>query len=248
MVDEPKDKSLTDNDKGTGDKIDLDKFDEESIKDLDEESQKKVKGFHADYTKKTQALADARKKFDEEIAAKQDKLAVGEKWWEFEQNPANARLVEEFNEWKQKKEQKLDDLEDDLGDDDDDLDDPSVKKLRKSVAQTQKEMNDLTKATQTSNKMLLDLMSEMQRKEIRDLPFDIDPKRVLSFAKENNIYDMKRALLTCYSDDIKEEEFQRRLADEKDKWEEQRKTKVVTPTMPQGRQVRKVLARKRGSD
>lgn len=241
MVDDPKVDSPTDDDKGASDSPDLDKFNDDDIKGLDEESQKKVKGFHADYTKKTQRLAEKEKEFEQRMAALEEKARSGEKWdkWFLD----NDDLVQEFNDWKARKDQGP--ADDDVGDDDD-LDDPSVKKLKKSVAQTQEDMNKLTKATQTSNKMLLDLMSEMQRKEIRELPFDIDPKRVLEFAKENNIYDMKRALLTCYADDIKEDEFQKRLADEKEKWNEQNKTKVVT-TMPQGRQVRRVIARKRGS-
>jgi len=245
MVDAAKDTKPTDeNNKGTGEP-NLDQLDEESIKDLDEDSQKKVKGFHADYTKKTQALADERKKLEEEMAAMKDKIAVGEKWWEFEQNPDNAKIVEEFNEYKAKREKQLSDEFDDS--DDDDYSDPAVKQLKKSVAQTQKEMNDLAKAAQVSNKMLVDLFSELQSKRIRDLSFEIDPQRVLTYARENNLLNMKNALLGCYSNEIKEEEFQKRLDEEKEKWEEQRKTNVVSPTMPLGRQVRKVIARKRGS-
>jgi hypothetical protein len=246
MVDKAEDKTPTDDvkdDKGTGDNHDLENFNEENIKDLDEDSQKKVKGFHADYTKKTQSLSEERKKFEEEKKALQDKLAVGEKWWEFEQNPENAKLVEEFNQWKAEKEKKLDDLEDD----EDDLDDPTVKKLRKSVAQNQKELSDLQKATQVSNKMLVDLVSELQNKRYRDLSFEIDPKEVLTYARDNSLVNIKAAIEGRYSDEIKEDEFAKRLEEEKEKWQEQEKTKVVTPTMPLGRQVRKVIARKRGS-
>jgi F0F1-type ATP synthase membrane subunit b/b' len=245
MVDDNTDKltddiDSNDDDKGkSDDSPDLEKADDEKLKDLDEKSQEIVKGFQKDYTQKTQKLAEERKEFE-------DKLKVGEKWYEFEQNPENAALVEEFNEFKANKAKKAAEPDPDE-DDDDTLADPDVKKLKKTVAQTQEEMNNLTKATQVSNKMLVDLVSEMQSKKIRDLPFDIDPKKVLSFAKENSVVNMKRAIEGCYAEDIKEAEFAKRLEAAEEKWKEKEKTNVLTGTMPLGRQVRRVIARKRGS-
>ncbi len=230
----------TDDTSTSEDTQDLDKVDDDKLKDLDEKTQKLIKGFQADYTKKTQKLADERKQFE-------DKLKVGEKWWEFEQDPSNQKIVEEFNEYKAK---KLKDDEPDAADDDDDdtsLDDPDVKKVKKSVAQMEKEMAEFKQVMQISLKMQNDLFSELQAKDIKDLPFPIDPRKVVDHAKANNMVDMRKAIRDCYADEIKEHEFQNRLTAEKDKWVEQQKTNVLTPTMPQGRTVRKVLARDRDS-
>jgi hypothetical protein len=231
------DKDVKD-DTSTDESLDLDKVTDESLKDLDEDTQKKIKGFQADYTKKTQALAEERKEIDrlKTRAARADEL---------EHFLDTDPLVKEFNEFKAKKEKGESDSIDD--DDDEALTDPDVKKLKKSVAQTQKEMNELTRATQVSNKMLVDLMSEIQSKRFRNLTFEISPQKVLNYARENNLVDMKRAIDGCYADDIKESEFAKRLEQEKEKWVEKEKTTVLTSTMPLGRQVRKVIARKRGS-
>lgn len=248
MVDSTEDKTPTDDkvDDSASDSPDLDKVDDDSLQDLDEESKKIVKGFQKDYTKKTQSIAQKEKDFAEREKALEDKLAVGDKWYEFEKNPENAKLVEEFNTWKANKGKEPEPTDDDDGDDD--FVDPAVKTLRKSVAKQQQEMNDLAQATKVSSKMMIDLMSEVQSKRYKDVSFEIDPRAVLTYARENNIFDMKKAIEGCYSDPIKEDEYAKRLAAAEEKWEEKHKTTVLGDAMPLGRQVRKVIARKRGSE
>ena len=223
----------TSEDTGKDTTPDLEKVDEESLKDLDEDTQKKIKGFHKDYTRKTQALAAKEKELKE-------KAEMGEKWENWFRD--NDSLVKEFNEWKAKKDNPP---PADTSDDDLDLADPAVKKVHKSVAQVQKEMNELREATKVSSKMMIDLVSEIQRKKYRELPFEVEPRKVLNYARENNIFDMKKAIDSCYADDIKEYEFSKRLEEEKEKWTEKEKTNVLSAPMSLGRQPRKVLARKR---
>ena len=228
--------------KDTSDAPDLDKVTDESLKDLDEESQKKIKGFQADYTKKTQALAEERKKLEElkERAKRADDL---EHW--LETDP----VVKEFNEWKEKRDKKVqEDVTDDVDDDEDDsYTDPKVRKLEKTVARLQEEIGNTVKAAGISNKMLVDFTSEVQNKEFRDIPFEIEARKVFAYAKENGMVDMKKAIKGCYSDEFREFEIEKRINEEKEKWEEKEKTNVLSGTLPLGRQVRKVIARKRNS-
>jgi len=226
-------------DDDTSDAPDLDKVTDDSLQDLDEDSRKKVKGFQADYTKKTQALAEEKKRIDE-LKKKAERADELDNWL------ATDPTVKEFNEWKAKRDQQVtEDVTDD--DDDDSFTDPKVRKLEKTVAKLQEEIGNTVKAAGISNKMLVDFTSEVQNKDFRDVPFEIEARKVFAFARENSMVDMKRAIKGCYADELKEHEFEKRINEEKEKWKEQENTNVLSGALPLGRQVRKVIARKRNS-
>lgn len=243
MVTENKDSKPTDEtlDKGTEDgasedttkdelKVDTTGLTPEQAKLVEE----KVKGFQADYTKKTQALAQEKK----EMA---DTLEEGKYWktWHAE----NKQGIEEYNASLEKARDNSE-----AGDNDGALDaaaddvftDPGVKKAMAANAETKKELE----GQMTSGfNMLVDLFAVQNKEEYSDLK--VDPKKVVEFAFKKKITDMDEAVQGCYRDEIQESKFQSRLKEEKAKWDEQNKTNVLNVNMPMGRTPRNVLAKLR---
>lgn len=231
------DKSTDSGNKGaSGDATDDLKLD---VSDLDPEVaklvQEKVKGFQADYTRKTQALSQKEKEMLEEVEE-------GRYWKQWHAD--NKQGIEEYNASLEKAQSrsKADDSDDeDFSDTADDVfGDAGVKKAMAANAQTKKE---LEQQMTSGFNMLVDLFAVQNKDDYKELK--IDPKKVVEYAFRKKITNMDEAVRGCYNEEIMEERFKSRLADEKSKWEEQQKNNVLNINMPVGRTARKVLAKSR---
>lgn len=216
----------------TEDKIEVD------LSDLTPDQKKlveeKVKGFQADYTRKTQAL----KQKEKEMA---DDLEEGKYWKTWHAD--NKSGIEEYNASLEKAKDRsdagtsskaFDDVSDDV------FGDEGVKKAMQANAETKK---DLESQMTAGFNMLVDLVRLQNKKEYKDL--DVDPKKVVEYAFKKKLTDMDEALQGCYRDAITEKTFKERLEAEKSKWEEKNKVNVLNTNMPMGRTPRKVLAKLR---
>ncbi len=189
-------------------KVDIDK--------LPKEIQAAVKGFQADYTKKTTKLAEDSKKHGDNV-----------NWYE-----DNAELIKEFNEYKESgvaKKNKDPEEEEEVGDPED-----FDKKLAKESKAINERTDDMFNSGFTT---VVDLM-ELQRKHPE---FEIDVKRVLAYAQKEGIQNIEKAYEGSYG----EERFQKRLDAERKtieaELEEKYKTKVLTNAQPRGRERIKLI-------
>jgi hypothetical protein len=190
-----------------------------NVDELNEEAQKIIKGFQADYTQKTTALAEDRKELE-------DRAKSGEEWsnWYKENEP----LVEEFNEWKKNK-----DL-DDGSDDDETIPTSEDAKVRSRI-------DGLETMYKTGFGMLLGLM-KVQRE---NPDYNIDAEKVITYAQKENITNMDKAFKGAYSDDILKKTVAEGVEKAKKDWEEKHKTDVMSTNMPIGRETRKVIKAKK---
>lgn len=211
-------------------KLDTSDLDPEVAKIVEE----KVKGFQADYTKKTQTLAQERKELKE-------KVEKGEYWENWHQE--NKQGIEEYNASLEKAKDRSDAGDTSTAFDetaDDVFGDAGVKKAMQANAETKKELE--SQMTSGFN-MLVDLFAVQNKEDYAEIK--VDPKKVVEFAFKKKITDMDEAVQGCYRKEIEETNFQKRLKDEKSKWEEQQKTNVLNVSMPMGRTERRVLAKNR---
>lgn len=212
-------------------KLDVSDLDPNVAKIVEE----KVKGFQADYTRKTQAI----KQKEKEMA---DDIEEGRYWknWHSENKDGIAAYNDSLEKAKDSSNapdntsSSFDDTADDV------FGDEGVKKAMQANAATKKELEE--QMTSGFN-MLVDLFALQNKDEFRELK--VDPKKVVEFAIRKKTTDMKEAVEGCYRDQIEEQRFQKRLQEEKSKWEEQAKTNVLNVNMPVGRTARKVLAKVR---
>lgn len=223
----------------TGDnKFDLSKV---NVDELPAEIKEQVKGFQADYTRKTQALAEEKKKLQER-AKRADEW---DQWYD-----RNKNTLEEFNEYARKvaagENVHKDNLNQNPDDGDDDNDDDTFgadKKLKKDMVVLEQKFDtgrrQLEQTIAGSNKMLLDLMEEIQ---VGDYPFKVNPKKVIEFANAESVTDVKKAIQGAYKEELIEAEVKKRV-DAKLEEEREKNLKVVNNTMPQGRMVRSVIKR-----
>jgi hypothetical protein len=227
-----------DTDKGEG-KFDLSKVD---VNSLPEETRELVKGFQADYTKKTQALSEKEKENEE-------KIKRGEQWDNW--YGRNKDTLAQYNEYAQKiangDNVHADNRRPDpVVDDEEDLnldDDIGAKKVTQKIQHLEQDLEtgkkQLEQTIANGQEVLVALVDEIQTGEY---PFKISPKRVIDFAKKEGVGDVKKAIQGAYKDELIEHEVNTRveakLAEEKEK-----NIKVVNDSLPQGRVVRKVIKR-----
>jgi hypothetical protein len=227
-----------DKDKGEG-KFDLSKVD---VNSLPEDARELVKGFQADYTKKTQALKDKEKENEE-------KIKRGEQWdgW----YDRNKDTLAQYNEYAQKiakgENVHIDNRKNEPVIDDDDEEDlgltDDTKKVTKKIQHLEQDLEtgkkQLEQTIANGQDVLIDLVEEIQTGEY---PFKVSPKRVIEFAKKEGVGDVKKAIQGAYKEELIEAEVNARveakLAEEKEK-----NIKVVNDSLPQGRVVRKVIKR-----
>lgn len=231
------DKGTDSGNKGTGEdtqeddlKLDTSDLDPTTAKLVEE----KVKGFQADYTRKTQSLKQKEKEMEEDVKA-------GKYWKTWHED--NKQGIEEYNASLEKAKDNSDasDTNNSFDDTADDVfGDAGVKKAMQANAETKKELE--SQMTAGFN-MLVDLFALQNKPEFADLK--VDPKKVVEFALRKKTTDMAEAVEGCYKTEIQEQNFEKRLKDEKAKWEEQAKTNVLNVNMPMGRTERKVLAKMR---
>jgi len=220
------------------------KFDLSKVKldELPDEIKEQVKGFQADYTRKTQALAAEKKDMEQKLKRADE----WDNWYE-----RNKDTLQQFNDYAKKvasgenvhrdNRQPDPDNGDDGNDDDDEL--FGDKKLKKEVAQLKTDLasgrQEIQQTIAGSNQMLIDLMEEIQ---VGEYPFKINPKKVIEFARAEGVVNVKKAIQGAYKDELIEAEVKSRV-EAKLKEEQEKNLKVVNNTMPQGRMVKRVIKR-----
>lgn len=219
-------------------KFDLSKV---NVDELPAEIREQIKGFQADYTRKTQALAEEKKKLQDRVKHADD----WDQWYD-----RNKNTLEEFNEYARKissgenvhKDNRSQEHTNDDGTDDELFDD-SGNKLKKEMINLESKFEtgkrQLEQSIALSNRMLLELMEEIQ---VGDYPFKVNPKKVIEFANKEGVSDVKKAIHGAYRDELIEAEVKKRV-EEKLEAEREKDIKVVTGNMPQGRMVRNVIKR-----
>ncbi len=200
-------------DKGTDDKFNLENV---KVDELPEELRAIVKGFQADYTKKTQAIADKEKT----LVGQEDQIQRGKDWDSW--HAANKNSLEKYNEYAKNLSQdgnvhpdnktKKDDDTDDGGDDDLFSEDTNKvkKELKKDIGQVRTELvqqkEDHNSVMQTGMDMMVNLMKVIQENEYE---FKIDPKRVVDHARDEGIVDMNKAVSSSYYKEIRDAEIKK---------------------------------------
>lgn len=211
--------------------IDIDKVD---VKTLPEDVAKAVKGFQGDYTKKMQALADKVKEFE----GKQKTDGDWNQWYK-----ENVGLITEFNTWRAKAEEDNASVTKGVTDDDDDGT-GTIKAVQQLEKKTNEQVKQMDGALTEGFQMLVQLqsLSATAEKEGKPVP---DPERVIKYAQENGLVDVKKAYDGAYADEILEAKITKAVTDAKATWDAKNQTDVLNQNMPQGRTVRKVLAKDR---
>jgi len=228
-----------DTDKGEG-KFDLTKV---NVDDLPEEIREQVKGFQADYTKKTQALSEKEKETEE-------KIKRGEQWDNWYDR--NKDTLEDYNKYAQRVangenvhvDNRTPDTEPTIGDDPE-LDPDTggtvkaseVSKLKQDLDAGKQE---LKKDIAVGQEVLIDLMEEIQ---VGDYPFKVNPKKVIEFAKKEGVGDIKKAIKGAYQQELIDHEVNTRVEEKLAIEKEKLNVQVVNDSQPQGRVVRKVIKR-----
>lgn len=236
------------------------KFDLNNVKvdELPEELRAIVKGFQADYTKKTQAISDKEKT----IVGQEDQIQRGKDWDSW--HAANKDSLAKYNEYAKNlsqdgnihpdnKAKGDDDTNDgDGGDSDGDLftdDTKKVKKeLQKDIGQVRTELaqqkEDHNTVMQTGMDMMVSLMKVVQESEFE---FKIDPKRVIDHARKEGIIDMDKAVSSSYYKEIRDAEIKKGIEDGVAKEKEKLNLDVVSTdgTSPGRRKTLKVLNREK---
>lgn len=214
------------------------------VDELPEAIREQIKGFQADYTRKTQALAEEKK----EVADKLKRADEWDQWYE-----RNKPTLAQYNEYAQKiargenihtDNRKTEPVDDDETDDDPFTDgdkkvDNKINRLRQDFDSGKQE---IVTTIQNSNKALLALMEEIQTGEY---PFKISPQKVIGYAEKEGVNDMKKAIRGAYEKELVEHEIESRVAARLEE-EKAKNVDVVNNTMPQGRVVRKVIKRGEG--
>ena len=211
---------------------DIEKVDVET---LPEDVAKAVKGFQGDYTKKMQALADRVKEFE-------DKQKTDGDWnaW-FKENEVK---INRFNAHEAKAEEEDASVTKNVTDDDDDGSGAinAVKQLEKNTNEKTRQMETVF-AEGFQMVVQLQALAVKAEKEGKPVP---DPERVIKYAQDNGLVDVKKAYEGAYSEEILEGKINKAVGDAKATWESKNQTDVLNQNMPQGRTVRKVLAKDRG--
>ncbi len=212
--------------------FDINKVD---TKDLAEDVAKAVKGFQGDYTKKMQSLSDEKKKFEEKQKTDGDWNA----WF-----TENKVKIDRFNAHEAKAEEEDASVTKNVTDDDDDGTGAinAIKQLEQNTNKQNKEMNE---AYSEGFQMLVKLQALAANAEKEGKPVP-DPERVIKYAKENGLIDVKKAYEGAYSDEILEAKINKAVTDARATWDAKNQTDVLNQNMPQRREVRKVLAKDRG--
>jgi len=216
------------------------------IEEIPEEYRDKVeeirKGFQRSYTKSKQVLAQKEKDLE-------DKVKKSDEWerWYSEHKPSieayNANLTD-FSDYLKKKRDGISDEVDHVKEDDSgDITSRDINMVKKMAIDASRSQKDFEQKAGILLDMLVTTQSLMVSK-YKDL--NVDPKKVMTYAQKRGIVDMEDAIKGAYSDEIKEVEFAKRLEEEKEKWQTQSSTNVLSANMPMGKTVRKVLARERG--
>ncbi len=187
-------------------KVDIDK--------LPKEIQAAIKGFQADYTKKTTKLAEESKK-----------VAGNVNWYE-----ENAELIEEFNKYKESGGvEKVKDPEEEIADPDD-----FDKKLAKESKEIKERTDDMFNSGFTT---VVDLM-ELQRKHPE---FEIDVKKVLAYAQKEGIQNIDKAFEGAYGEERFQNRLDAERKTIEAEFEEKYKTKVLDNAQPRGRERIKII-------
>jgi hypothetical protein len=228
-------------DKGTVDKFDLSKV---KIDELPEEMRETVKGFQADYTKKTQAIKEKEKT----IEGQEEQIETGKKWGEWYSR--NQNTLAQYNEYAKnltkdgnvhidnQPKVKIDNDDDD----DNDMFSDDSKKVRKELKtdintvrdEVKQQNSDTTKSLNAGMNMMVSLMKVVQDNEY---DFKIDPEKVIQHAREEGIADMNKAVNSAYYNEIRDSEIKKGIEDGVAKEKEKLNLDVVTDNMPRGRTV-----------
>lgn len=241
-------------DKDTDKKFNLDNV---KVDDLPEEVRNIVKGFQSDYTKKTQAISEREKG----VTGKEEDIERGKKWGEWYQR--NEGTLAQYNEYAKglsqdgnvhpdNKTDKNKGGDDGDGDGDDDLfsGDDDTKKIKKELkgdigkirSDLAQQKVDHDSVMQTGMDMMVSLMKVVQDNEFE---FNVDPEKVIEFAKKEGITDMKRAVAGSYYGEIRDAEIKKGIEEGVKVEREKLNLQVVNNTMPQGRKTLKVLNREK---
>lgn len=214
----------------TSDNFDIDKVD---INSLSEEVQKVIKGFQADYTKKTQALSREKNDFKSEI----EKAKEWNNWYD-QYKP----LIDEFNQWKKDKDNGTDTMKKD-GTNDMNIDDDEPL-TRAELNKIREEMNDFQNQTKEGFSQGFKMLVDLHALQKNNSDFEYDPKEVIKYAQENEIADIGKAFAGRYQKEIEALKIKKAVEEEREKWEKEH-LNVLGGNMPKGREVRKILAIKR---
>lgn len=223
---------MADDDKTKNRNTDLEKFTDLDPEKLPEELKSIYKSMQADYTRKTQAIADLKKDFAEKETEFQDKLkSFG----------AVEQEVKQWRDWyKQLEEQATgDDKTGDLKNDDLDLtklDDSDtnaglvklIKGIEQKIADLEGELASVSGSVTDSRNMTNRMFNyQAQLDELTGKYSSVDKKKVLDHALKTGQTNLEKAYRDLYQDDIIQAEVDRRLEEERKK--DRASTGIKTP-------------------
>ncbi len=200
-------------------------FTETNPNELDESLQPFYKSMQADYTRKTQELADQRSAFGEERSLFQQENAN-----KFEELGTLKKEVEQWRAWSQTLNQ---DQGNDTGDDtwtneaqDDTLED---RRFRGEIDQLRTELSAMRDQSQRSNEevgRMLRYQDELNELKTEDP--DINKDEMIDFMLKEGITDPKRAYKEMYQDSIIERQAQEKFEAMKAEFVEKQKADMLT--------------------
>ena len=223
IVEETEEKDNTpEEETSDGSKLDLEKVD---INSLPDELKKIAKSLQADYTRKTQSIAEQRKEIDQKAKKAEETLD----WYS-----KNEQSIAEFNEWKEKGAVEKTIPVEDLYDGAEDYE--GIKKLKAEYDQKlTKVQTEYAAAMQQGYNQIKDLVDI----KIADPTADWD--EIMKAARENGIYDMRKAYNIRYENKLTQKKIDEAVAAKTKEIEEKTKADVLTTVAPLGRQTRKVI-------
>jgi len=202
---------------------DIDKLDP-AVKEIVEKYQK---GFQADYTKKTQALAREREGFAEEKKSAEE----WQKWYK-----DNAEGIENYTNWVNREAEKETDSPTDDSDKffESEAEEDVVKLDKKMQGQLEDLQANLSSTLRQGYKQIMDMV------KIQMADPEADTDKILETATKYKITDMREAYNKHYGERLTQKKIDKAVSDAKKEWEEKEKVNVLSSNMPPGRQVRKV--------
>jgi len=239
---------MTEKDKETRNDDQTENFTKVDPNSLPDELKDIYKSLQADYTKKTQSLAEMRKEWEKEKNQLMDQLKVlgayeneiqrWRTWYEELEKEANAGEITDPN--------RSNDLDNLLDDATNSNSDPgSTSDATKQIAALKKEIEALTgqlsslheaiKTTDDRTARMFTYQSQLSdlEKEYAELAkslgkdnLELDRVKLLQYAKEHGITDLKRAYQEVYADDIIEKRARDRLRE----LEQERRTRGIHST------------------
>jgi hypothetical protein len=211
----------------TGQAVDLETVNVDTL-DVSDTEKERIKGFQADYTRKTQQLAQQRK----EVEAR---MAEAEKWQDW--YSTNQSSIDEFNRWKEEqvnktvKEASHDEVYDGVED---------VGKLKAAITK-EFDAKLSTVQRQYANAMKEGYETIKDLVEIKLVDPDVDWQKVVDTMRKENITSARKAYSLAYNEKITQKKIDEAKEQFRKEIEEKAKTQVLSAQMAPGREVRKVI-------